>query len=209
MAIINAMPMNARHHHVNESGREPARFASVNDLRYLLNLFRNEDFVFANPAGFPERRSGLDHRTGRHWETDLVADLAAVAPETRDLVLAQGSIGAELCDLAPGARQSAQPHPAGSCCFAVTGQGSARLGQDGPDGATRIVDWRPGMVYAPPPDLPQELVNPGPHPARHLTLRMGSARYPLFRGRGYNEKNSTDTPRADGKPTNPEGSAHG
>ena len=37
-----SIPLNATHQHFNGSGREPARFASANNMVFTLNKFRNE-----------------------------------------------------------------------------------------------------------------------------------------------------------------------
>ena len=51
-----ALPLNARYQHFNVSGRERARLASTNNLCMMLNVFHNEDFVFANSYAFAERQ---------------------------------------------------------------------------------------------------------------------------------------------------------
>ena len=52
-----ALPMNAHYRHRNTSA-EPARFAAINDLRYLFNLYRSEKFVFETVRQFDERHGG-------------------------------------------------------------------------------------------------------------------------------------------------------
>lgn len=172
------VPMNARHHHVNDAG-EPARLVSVNDLRYFFNVFRNEEFVFANGASFPERIADADRREGVRWETGQTVDLsaAAIAPDGfLDMTLAHGSIGAALHEIAPNA-QHAGPHAESGCfLFAVSGDVSLRRDSDG-----ATVDLRPGLVIASLPDAAYRVANSSAHPARLLAVRMGSARYPLLR----------------------------
>ena len=46
-----ALPMNAHYRHRNTSAA-PARFAAINDLRYLFNLYRSEKFIFGTPLRF-------------------------------------------------------------------------------------------------------------------------------------------------------------
>ena len=93
-----AAPMNARYRHRCTSG-EPARLACVNDLRYLMNLYRNERFLFETPVSFPERGAG-----------DAAHDLATMPvgagvwahERAAPLALAQGSIGADVVEIPAG-----------------------------------------------------------------------------------------------------------
>ena len=55
-----AIPLNARHQHFNGSGTEPARYISVTTAPIMINLIRNDDFIFDNHAVFPERYAGED-----------------------------------------------------------------------------------------------------------------------------------------------------
>lgn len=171
-----SVPMNARHQHINESD-QPTRIVSVNDLRYFFNVFRNEAFVFANEASFPERVTRSGRRDGARWETEQAIDLTTVAIDTEgslDITLSHGSIGAATHEIAPGAPQDGPHRDTGCFLFGVTGaitlqQGDARL------------DLQPGAVTAVLPDTAYQLSNPAPQGARLLAVRMGSARYPLLR----------------------------
>lgn len=170
------VPMNARHQHINESD-QPARIVSVNDLRYLFNVFRNETFVFANDANFPERACGSDQRDGARMETGKMIDLTAAAIGADghvDMTFAHGSIGATLHEIAPGTPQDGPHVDTGCFLFGVTG--TIKLQQ----GETRL-DLRPGSVTAILPDTAYQLSNPATQDARLLAVRMGSARYPLLR----------------------------
>lgn len=169
------VPMNARHHHINESDR-PARLASVNDLRYFFNVFRNEAFVFANEASFPERVTRSGRRDGARLETEQAIDLTTVAIDGAplDMTFAHGSVGATAHEIAPGARLDA-PH-IDTGCFLLGVSGTIKLHQ----GDTRL-DLRPGAVTAVLPDTAYQLSNPAKQATRLLAVRMGSARYPLLR----------------------------
>lgn len=219
---VFALPMNARYQHFNGSGAEPARLASVNDLRYILNLFRNEDFVFANPGQFPEREGGADYfagagefvavKPGRHqWETNFVPDLASfdLQPwEARGaggtslrVVLAESSIGVHVSELPAGTYKKAHRHPPGYCVFAVTGEGYSLLWYEGADwdrGEFVRHDWRHGVVYAPPDAMFHQHFNLSPAPARYLAVQMGSTRYPLFRSKVFTYDTGADTDAAEG-----------
>jgi len=83
-------PLNSPYRLFNVSGAEPVRLVSANDLPFLFNVFRNENFLFDNPFAFPERvgRNGyftgegdfLPIRPGKHmWETNFVPDLGSLS----------------------------------------------------------------------------------------------------------------------------------
>ena len=170
------VPMNARHHHVNESDRS-ARLASVNDLRYFFNVFRNEAFVFANEASFPERVTRSGRRDGARLETEQAIDLTTIAIAAKnglDMTLSHGSIGAAAHEIAPGAPQDGPHIDTGCFLFGVTGTLELQHGD-----TTR--DLRAGIATAVLPDTAYRLSNTGAQPARLLAVRMGSARYPLLR----------------------------
>ena len=58
-----ALPMNAHYRHRNTSA-EPARFAAINDLRYLFNLYRSENSFSVPRCNLP---NGMAAR--RRWPT--------------------------------------------------------------------------------------------------------------------------------------------
>jgi mannose-6-phosphate isomerase-like protein (cupin superfamily) len=169
-----AVPMNARYRLVN-SGAAPARLALFSDLRYLLNLYRSERFLFATDMAFPEREGG----------EALVRDIASLAPAgdgTRHFDLAAGSLGCDLLEMAPHSYGRARRQMQGAHLLALGGSGYSLVGSDAPAEAMRI-DWRRGTLFAAPGMRFAQHFNPGTAPARLLDIELGSARYPLFRSR--------------------------
>jgi quercetin dioxygenase-like cupin family protein len=169
-----ALPMNARYRLVN-SGAEAARLVLLSDLRYLLNLYRSERFLFATEMAFPEREAG----------DGLVHDLAALPlgdAADRSFDLAAGSLGGDLQALAARSYRPARRQMQGTHLLAIAGAGYTLLGSDAPDAATRI-DWRRGTLFAAPGMRFAQHFNPGAAPARLLGIELGSQRYPLFRSR--------------------------
>jgi hypothetical protein len=65
-----AIPLNSRYQHFNTSGQEPARYFAVTTAPIVLNLFRDDDFIFHNDAVFPHRfRGEPDYFSGEiRWE---------------------------------------------------------------------------------------------------------------------------------------------
>lgn len=164
-----ALPMNAHYRHRNTSSA-PARFAAANDLRYLLNLYRSEKFIFDTPLRFAERHGGAE----------AVADLAkqAAAP----LTLANGTISSDVVELAPGTYGQASRQMHGSHIFGVDGEGYTLTWEDGGQEFARTA-WRHGVIYAPPGMAFRQHFNAGAAPARFLDVQLGSQRYPMFRHR--------------------------
>jgi mannose-6-phosphate isomerase-like protein (cupin superfamily) len=180
-----SVPTNARHWHRNNGG-EPARFAAINDLRYLLGLFRNERFIFGTPLVFAERGS------------DVVPDLALLALDSaaddgttrsQALSLAAGTIGADVAELPVGTYGQAKRQMQGSHLFGVGGEGYTLTWEEGAPDYTRT-DWRFGVVTAPPGMAFRQHFNAGPSPARFLDVQLGSQAFPMFRRRraAYGDK---------------------
>lgn len=213
-----SVPLNARYQHYNGAGRNRARLASTNSLRHILNLFRNEAFVFDNRATFPEREGPQDYfggvgefvaiRPGRHqWETNFVADIQnfelkawearGAGGKSLRFILAESSIGVHVSELPVGRYKKAHRHPPGYCVFAITGHGYSLLWYEGDKDFVRT-DWSPGVVYAPPDMMFHQHFNTAPEPARYLAVQMGSTRYPLFQNKFYTYDKGADSSTDEG-----------
>jgi oxalate decarboxylase/phosphoglucose isomerase-like protein (cupin superfamily) len=194
-----ALPLNARYRHFNGSGREPARLAAVNNLPILINLFHNKRFIFDNPFEFPERLGSSRYfsgegdfipvRPGRHmWETNFVPDLSAFELKAWDqrgtgssnikFILADGTMHAHSSEMAVGTYKKAHRHGPDFHVFAVTGHGYSLLWYEGDAEFTRV-DWRHGVVFAPPNMMFHQHYNTGSTPSRYLAVALGSLRYPF------------------------------
>jgi mannose-6-phosphate isomerase-like protein (cupin superfamily) len=194
-----ALPLNARYRHYNASGRERARLSSTTSLPAMMKLFRNEAFIFENPWAFIERVGADRHyrgegdfipmRPGRHmWETNFVPDLASF--ELREwkargaggsnmmFVLADGTMHAHISEMPVGTYKKGHRHGADFHVYTVTGTGYSLLWYEG-DEDFRRVDWRHGVVYAPPDRMFHQHFNTSPEPARYLAVAFGGLRYPF------------------------------
>nr|WP_239028461.1 cupin domain-containing protein [Pseudonocardia acidicola] len=194
-----ALPLNARYRHFNASGSEPARFASTTSLPIMMNLVHSEDFVFDHSGSFPERLGDdrfftgegefIKMRPGRHmWETNFVPDLATfelqhwsargAGGSNMMFVLADGTMHAHISEMPVGTYKKGHRHGADFHVYAVTGNGYSLLWYEG-DEEFRRVDWRHGVVYAPPDMMFHQHFNTSPEPARYLAVAMGGLRYPF------------------------------
>ena len=194
-----SVPMNAHYQHFNGSGREPARFASTNNLVYAMKRFRDERFIFDSDIKFPEREGSAKYfagegefiklRPGRHqWETNFVPDLSAfelihwaergAGGSNLRFMLAENTIGAHSSEMPVGTYKKGHRHFDGVCVFAVTGQGYSLLWHEGDQEFVRV-DWEHGCVYCPPDMMFHQHFNISNFPSRYLALQMGTVRYPL------------------------------
>jgi mannose-6-phosphate isomerase-like protein (cupin superfamily) len=215
---VFAVPMNAGYRMFNASGQESARVAMVSDMRYLLQLYRSADFLFANSVRFPDREGKPEHfagkgdfvavRPGRHmWETNFVPDVAGVelkqwaerggGASSLRLMLADSILGVHVSELPVGTYKKAHRHLPGYCIFAVSGTGYTLNWFEGESEMTRI-DWRPGIVYAPGLQVFHQHFNTGPTPARYLAVQYGSVRYPMIREKIFTLDKGADTSLKDG-----------
>ena len=195
-----ALPLNARYQHFNGSGSKNARLVSTTDLPLVLNLFRNEPFVWDNDTVFPERFGDPQHyrgdgtflpmRPGRHmWETNFVPDLRSFELKTWMergaggsnimFVLADGTMHAHMSEMPVGTYKKGHRHGADFHVMTVTGTGYSLYWYEG-DKDFRRFDWKHGSVFAPTDGLFHQHFNTSGEPARYLATAFGGLRYPTL-----------------------------
>jgi mannose-6-phosphate isomerase-like protein (cupin superfamily) len=198
-----APPLNARYRIFNASGREGVRLACAHDMRILMNLFHDADSLFDNPVSFSERDNPPGYYTGEGeltairpgrnmWETNFVPDLGAFelkAWEARgagssniQFLLSESSIGAHASEMPVGTYKKGHRHGAGLHIFCIHGSGYSLFWYEGEPDFHRV-EWRHGMLYAPPDNMFHQHFNTSPNPARYLAVGFGSKRYPIIRER--------------------------
>jgi uncharacterized cupin superfamily protein len=214
-----APPLNARYRIFNGSGKEPARLASSNNLRIMMNIFHNEKFFFDNPYPFPEREGLAGYytgegemtsiRPGRHlWETNFVPDLGSfelkpweargAGSSNIQFLLGEGSMGGHVSEMPVGTYKKGHRHGAGLHIFFIHGTGYTLLWYEG-DRDFQRVDWRHGMCFAPPEGMLHQHFDTSERPARYLAVGFGSKRYPIvYERRMGSEGKRTDVSVKDG-----------
>jgi uncharacterized RmlC-like cupin family protein len=194
-----ALPLNSKYQHFNGSGQERARLSATTNLPVVMNLFHNDDFIFRNGFRFPEREgkeafySGegefIPKRPGRHmWETNFVPDLGAFELKQWDargagssnmkFILADGTMHAHSSEMPVGTYKKGHRHGADFHVYTVKGEGYSLLWYEGDQDYVRI-DWRHGVVFAPPDGMFHQHYNTSKAPARYLAVALGSMRYPF------------------------------
>jgi cupin superfamily acireductone dioxygenase involved in methionine salvage len=213
-----ALPLNAKYQHFNVSGRERTRLCCATNLPLILNTFHDEAFVFDNPFSFKGREGNpsffsgegefLPVRPGRHmWETNFIPDLSAFELKTWQergaggsnmiFILADGLMHAHTSEMPVGTYKKGHRHGADFHVFCVHGTGYSLLWQ--PDGKDfERVDWRHGVVFAPPDGMFHQHFNTNPTPARYLAIAVGSMRYPLVASKRHLYDSGVDTSVKDG-----------
>jgi hypothetical protein len=194
-----AVPLNAKYRHFNDSGQEPERIVFACKLPAVMNLFHDESFVFDNPRRFPQREGDQRHfsgegefvpvRSGRHyWETNFVPDLESLRLEAYvgrgaggtnvKLILADGTMHAHVSEVPAGRYKKGHRHGPDVHVFCVCGTGYSLLWYQGEPDFVRV-DWRHGVVYAPPDQMFHQHFPTSETNARYLAIGHGSLRYPF------------------------------
>ena len=198
-----AIPLNTRYRLFNGSGSAAARLVSTANLPAVLNMFHDEEFVFANDWSFGGRVGSdkyfsgegdfIPIRPGNHlWETNFVPDLAAIELQPWSdrgaggsnimFILADGTMHAHISEMPVGTYKKAHRHPADFHVMCVTGTGYSLLWYEGEDDWVKV-DWKHGTVFAPPDQMFHQHFNTSPVPARYLATAYGSLRYPFTEGK--------------------------
>ena len=166
-----------------------ARLASFNDLRYLMGLYRNEAFLFANAAPFAQRQAEA-------IAVGLSADARGLALSPDEdgaggsLSLAAGCIGFDLRDLPAHGLTRAARQMQGAHFLCLSGKGYTLSFDDEASPLARV-DWAPGVLVGLGSMSFHQHVNAGAVPARFARIELGSLNSPIFRSRraAYGDKN--------------------
>jgi mannose-6-phosphate isomerase-like protein (cupin superfamily) len=204
-----ALPVNAPYRMFNGSGTEPARLASTNNMTMILNLFHNEQFVFGNDEWFTEREADPNYYAGEGemtsirpgrilWDTNFVPDLSAfklkpweargAGSANMQFILADGVMGAHCSEMPVGSYKKGHRHGPGLHIFIVHGSGYSLLWYNGDDDFKRV-EWRHGMLFAPPDQMFHQHFDTSREPARYLAVGLGSKRYPVIQVRRAGSEN--------------------
>ncbi len=208
-----ALPLNAPYRLFNGSGSEPARLASTSNACMVMNLYHDVDFVFDNPEWFADREQQASWYAGEGemtpirpgrvlWDTNFVPDLSGfeLKPwEARgkgsgnmQFILADGVMGAHVSEMPVGTYTKGHRHGAGLHIFLVHGEGYSLLWYPGDRDFVRV-DWRHGMLFAPPDGMFHQHFDTSAQPARYLAVGLGSKRYPvIYMRRAGSENNRSD-----------------
>jgi quercetin dioxygenase-like cupin family protein len=196
------IPLNAKHRIFNGSGRERARLALCNYFPLVKNLYHSDEFIFNCPMGFPEREGSSKPFSGEgtmwaaannvwpHWVTNFVPDVGVFSEmpsfenrgaksSTISFHLGDGVMKAHLSAMPVGTYKKAHRHGPDFFIFNITGSGYSLMWSAGDADYIRV-DWRYGMLYAPPDMMFHQHFNTSREPARYVAVALGSMKYPFL-----------------------------
>ena len=198
-----AIPLNAKYRHFNASGRERVLMCETTNFPQIMNLFRNEEFIFNTTAAFQDRAGDDKYFAGEGdlqmsrpgnniWQTNFVPDLATVeltpwedrgkGSSTITFMLADSTMHAHISEIAPATYKKAHRHMAGTHVLTLTGDGYSLLfNEDGSD--FERVEWSYGVVFPPcEKQFHQHFVTSN-NASRYVATNVGNLRYPLTESR--------------------------
>ena len=171
--VVFTTPVNATCS-LRADGAARARLLSLNDMRYLMGLYRNEAFLFDNA-------SPMSARQAKALETSLRVDLAGLNGGAA-LQLGDSAIGAYYISLAPGARTQAQRQMQGAHLLCTRGEATIMSCLD--ETSERVtMRLRQGCLTGLTGMMFHQQNNAGPDPLGLLKVELGSQASPLFRSR--------------------------
>jgi oxalate decarboxylase/phosphoglucose isomerase-like protein (cupin superfamily) len=193
-----AIPLNAEYQHFNGSSGAPARYFSVTNAPFIINLFHDLDFIFENVHAFTKRFDPADEgyfsRQGKLFgrffmTTNFVADTHTI-PLSEYTERGAGNVNmkfdiagqvmtAHLSEFPVGTYKKAHRHGPGAHVIILTGRGYSVLWREGEEMVR--VDWKPGSVIVPPMLWFHQHFNSGALPARYLAFRWNGWRYKFIR----------------------------
>jgi len=171
--LVFTTPVNATCR-LRADGASRARLLSLNDMRYLMGLYRNEAFLFDNATPMSARQA-------KALQASLHVDLASLNDGSA-LQLGDSAIGADYISLAPGVRTQATRQMQGAHLLCTQGEATIMscLDETSERTTTRLrqgcLTGLTGMMFHQPS-------NAGPEPLGLLKVELGSQASPLFRSR--------------------------
>ncbi len=198
-----AIPLNAWHQHFNGSGREPTRFLAMTTAPVMMNLIRDEDFIFNNDRTFPSRYSGadsyfsgeIDLDTFNGWDVPVSVGFSNFFPDIEAMKfndtnrgwrarsaqyeLANGVVSAHTLQMPGGAFTKLHRHGPGAHVLWLKGEGYTMMWPDGGEWVKEF--WGPGTMLVPPAGWWHQHCIVSSEPAEHLALKLGSRTHSVTR----------------------------
>ena len=168
------MPVNASCSHKAE-GASSARLIALNDMRYLMGLYRNETFIFNNDAPMSARQR-------KAVEAGFEVNLSRQMPQQAALSRGDSVIGADLTTLAAKSAGLAKRQMQGSHLLGVTGEGYT-LSFESETSDIVKTDWQHGVLTGLPGMTFHQHFNAHAAPTSLMTVELGSLASPMFRSR--------------------------
>jgi len=193
-----AIPLNAHYQHFNGSGSEPARYLAVTTAPIMMNLIRNDDFIFNNDAVFSERYNNeekyfsgkITKETYTGWDIPMDVSFSNFFADIHNLQLqemnrgvdtrgysfemANGVLGAHMVEIPGGTFSKLHRHGPGAHVIWLKGDGYSLMWPDGAEMNKTKEYWGPGTMIVPPNWWWHQHCVIGKEPAEHLALKLSS-----------------------------------
>ncbi len=190
-----AVPLNATFELHNGSGSERVLYTEVSAAPLVMDLFRNEAFIFNNPARFPERFQGeagyfsgeAKPLGGRLFETNFISDVRTYPlrpwnergkdSNNATFEIGENALVCHISEFPVGMYKKAHRHGPGANVFIVGGEGYSLMWPAG--GERTRYDWRDGSLIVPLDRYFHQHFNLGGTPARYFAIRWGGVKHPM------------------------------
>ncbi len=198
-----ALPLNTWYQHFNLAGDEPVRFLSVTTAPVMLNLIRDDSFIFNNPATFPQRYDSETDYFSRNYKTEtfmgwghpsdvyftnFIWDINGLPfhPSNRGALaegasfeVGHGVLGSHTLRMPGGRFTNVHRHGPGAHVLWLSGEGYSLMW---PDGGEKVqANWGPGTLLVPPSWWWHQHAIVSAEPAQHLALKLSSKRFKVNR----------------------------
>ncbi len=189
---VFAIPLNASYQHFNASHDTPVRFLAGTNCPHLLNLFHNEDFIFADTFQFRDRFRAIPdyfrlnkRLADRCWETNLIPDvnrfelddfpMKGKGVRIMRFTLAGTTYGCHIQEFPPTSRSLFHRHGPGAVLIVTQGEGYAVMWRD--DEPRVKYPLRPNSIYSPGDLMYHAHFNCGHSTMRHFAMRGRSPQF--------------------------------
>jgi len=200
-----AIPLNAGYQHFNLSGDEPVRYVAVTTAPVVMNLFRDDSFIFDNDAVFPGRYAEepeyfakpVSYETFSGWDIPLpvafsnfIADINRIPLQVTNrgvdtlgmmYEIGNGVLGSHALQVPGGTFTKVHRHGPGAHVLWLKGEGYTLMWPDGGEKSKIVETWGPGTMLVPPSWWWHTHAITSSEPAHHVALKMNSKRNKMGR----------------------------
>lgn len=190
-----AIPLNAYFQHFNASGTQPVRYFAQTSAPIAWELYRDEAFIYNNPAQFHDRFNPSDDqyfsRPGQYLteyyggilHANFIPDIRAINLVPREargkgnrnmyIHMAGGSQLAHVSRFPVGTYKKAHRHGPGAHVYMLDSTGYTLMWNEGEE--PQRFDWHENSIVCPPAGTWHQHYNTGTAPARFVAFHASTA----------------------------------